>query len=377
MRMMGKLVDIGYTSTEVRKIPYDLTFSLRYYKKTFGFFIRTSRRHDNTFTRIGEKLNTHFADLQKHCSLLQELPSMRFNTDDEEDNHFVLTVPPRTAVYSPSEVFFQTLGFGFHRAIETEYRSIEGSNAARNIPRKIVRGVFNEGFDAMVIRGEALSATGNLNANLFPNTEMPNTLPVQIELLEMENMVMPLPDTEDERQEATKANALRLLTMQMERIRQELGLKTNVLQVISGAEDVVYIGNRKFAGANMIISIEFNEDMAKAYGWTAGQLMQFPLEVDRTYEISIKGSHTDPFISRYPIVAKMAGFGSSNSYVDGQGYTAIMGYLRGGDHKIITNGILFDSDCTYVTLQFIDKQQKVVRFEDGHLISMLIAFTPL
>lgn len=371
--MLGKLIDLDYTCTEVRSIPYDIQFGVEYFQKTFPFFIRTSVKVDNKVERVARKLDTHFAEMARAYPLLQNLPSLSYNVDDDRDCHFVAVLPPRTEIYSSSDVFFQTLGFGFAPEVRPKLRDMSGGSK-RLTAQKVVRGIFNDSWETIQVRGEAVEQGVSIDEMLRPNATMPPTIHIQVQFDQHPLMTMPLPRGEEERQPATRANALRLLALQMDRIREGLALKTNLIEVVPGTADSLYIGNRAYPGANMGLVLSFNPEMSRAFGWEPGQEMHFPLEAARTYEISVKTRQEDPFFGRYPLVVRMAGFGQSISHVDGQGYTSILGYVRGKEQKIVSNEILFDSDCTYVTLQFLDKQQALFKFEDVFQISMLMSF---
>ena len=380
MKMLGRPVDITYTSTGAREIPCHVLADVEFYEKTYPFFIRTNQGADNSIEKVDQKLDVHFKEMSKQYPLLQSLPSLHLNSDDDNDLHFVVSLPPRTSLYCSNEFFFRSVGLADNGDIQLTRRDMS-AGGKRLVSEKVVTGFFNPSQDQQrQYRGESIPPGSLITAVTFGKTTMPATSHFQVEFLETRHILLQTPPGEERLQPATKENALRLIRLQAERLRQVLNLKANLLEILPGGGETVFIGNRAFLGANMTISLTFNPFMAAAYGWQAGQALVFPLDTARIYDIQVRSQKADPFVGLYPITMRMAGFGSSNSYVDGHGYTAIMAYIKqkgGGDIEMTTVGMLFDSDCTYVTMQFLDKQRNIVSFSDGHMISLLMKFQSL
>lgn len=379
MKMLGRVVDVTYNSTGVRNIPYQIGLSAEFYVKQFPFFIRTGARQDNAIEKVAKKLENHFEDMSKAYPLLQTLPSITLNQDDDLDIHFLVSLPARTALYSSSNQFFRGLGLGDAPEVRTARRDMSGGS--KKLPAtKIVTGAFNDMHYPIQFRGDSLIPGTTMNELTLANTIMPETMSVQVEFMGTDRFVIGTPPGEQQEQPATKENAVRLLRIQAERIRQNLNLKSNLIDILPGSGDTVYIGNRAFPGANLVLTLQFNNPMSDAYGWQRGQQLVFPLETARTYDIQVRSQRADPFAGKYPIVMRMAGFGSSSSFIQDHGYSSIMAYQRergGGDIDLTTVAMIFDSDATYVNMQFIDKQRNVVSFLDGHEISLLMKFQPL
>jgi hypothetical protein len=388
MKSLGKLVDVTYNSTTgVRNIPSDMEFKMDWTQRRFNFYIRTGKRDDNVNTKVATKFEKHFADLAKEFPLLRAVPEISFNTDDENDNHYELFLPPRSSIYSSSEYFFRVIGFQAEPRLRTARKDMAGL-VGRTAVHKTVYCIINpDDHNPLDLRGVSVLADGTLNDMLpsAPNVPLatPATMPpamhLQVEFLDSATFMLPGLHGEALQQPATKENAVRLMNAQFERIRNTLGLRTNVFDIVPGAGNTVYIGNRAFPGANVRLTVQFNAAMAEAYGWAPGQQMYFPLDSSRTYDIQVRGRVPDPFEGKYPIIMRMAGFGNCDSYIEGHGYNAVLGYLRekGDKISITTQGIVFDSDQTYVTMQFLNKQREVVTFTEGHEISMLMTFKSL
>jgi hypothetical protein len=387
MKSLGKLVDVTYTSTGVRTIPADMQFSMDYTQRRFSFHIRTGKKSDNTNTKVGKKFETHFADLAKEFPLLRAHPEITFNTDDEKDNHYEIFLPARSSIYSSSEHFFRVIGFRNETRVKTMRKDMAGL-VGRKAVHKTVYCIINQNDHTPIdIRGDTVLAEDTLD-DLLPSAPnvplalpavMPAAMHLQIEFLDSSTFALPGLTGDALQQPATKENAVRLMNAQFERIRNTLGLKTNTFDVVPGGGNTVYIGNRAFPGANVRLTVQFNAAMAEAFGWAPRQQMYFPLDSARTYDIQVQSNRADPFEGHYPIVMRMAGFGSSDSYIEGHGYNAVMGYLREKGEKIsiTTQGIVFDTDQAYVTMEFLNKRREVVTFREGHEISLLMTFKSL
>ena len=378
-KMLGQLVDLYATSTGNKRIPYNMTFWLEQEQRYYNFFIKTNLPQQNKISNVAAKLDTHFAAMEKEYPLMDELPSMTYNQDDDENPHFELELPPRTAMYSSSELFFNSLGFAKNQRIQRAAREI--TVAGRGGKRTSVRevwGVFNRTAAHLLVLGDPIFPGGTMDAEV-PEEAFPAQMHIQVEILNSGQLELQMPDGEPEEQEVTTDNAARLLDLQFERIRERLHLKVNPLEVITGRDGLIYIGNRASPGSHLRLLLRFNDRMSEAFGWVPGQTIVFPLETARTYDINIAGPRDDPFEGLYPINLKMSSYGQAISYVDGVGYTAVMGWLRDRTDKrsLISSSNIYVADGSYITIEFLDKFDNRVVFKDEHKITMLLMFQSL
>jgi hypothetical protein len=376
-RMWGKLVDIHYQSVRARDIRSVMTVGISYRHNFYPFGIRTGPAANNAIEAVAINLDRHFGDMARLYPLLQDVPRITLNTVDRNDVHFEVELPARTQLYTTSPVFFAMLRMPAGE-VKLERRDVVTGRAPASM---IVLGFFNAEYHSVKFRGEELEPGVTLNELLPRGQRMPGNIKLQAEFVDSRRLEIDTPPNEDDVQPATKGNAVRLLRLQFERIRRLLNLRENTIEVVPGPGPTVFVGNRGFPGAGMTMTVEFNPEMTAAYSWEEGQQLVLALDSPRPYEIQVASKRHDPFRDSYPLTIKLSGFGSSNSFIDNHGYTAVLAYLRElkkGEIDITTaTGIIFDTDCTYMTLEFLDKRRNRVTFKEEHEITLVLSFKPL
>ena len=377
-RCLGKLRHISFTGTDIREIPYHLHFWLVQNSRRYSFMIKTDVLDGNKPVKLSKKLGDHLVEASEAFPLQPDLPDLYYNQDDEEDPHFELTLPGRSAFYSASELFFIGLGFFKHEHLRQETREVGGRRGQKKATKRVF-GFFNTSTRVALFRGDTMHAGMSLNANVlqvFRDTPLPATMQLQVELLDWGRQVIQLPPGEPRRLPATKQNAVRLLSMQLRRVAVVLGLRENTMDVISGAGDTVHISNRAFVHAGITLQIEFNAEMASAYGLDEGQMLVFPLDQTRTYDLQVRSVKDNPFIGLYPVIMKASGFGHPISFVEGLGHSTVFAYLNDAadKHPILTDGLMFATERTFVTIEFFDRNKQLIVFKDGHKIEILMSF---
>jgi hypothetical protein len=370
-RCVGKPRHLSYTGTAIREIPYEVRFWVIQHNKTFPFVIKTDVVDSNKPPKLEKKLKDHLATMSDIFPLQEALPDMYYDEDNDELPHFVVELPPRTALYSSNMLFMLGLGFAKDNRLKEETREIGGRGKKKTT--KQVYGFFNHGLKAQTYRGGVFHKGTPMNANVPKDIPMPDSMQVQVELNDWGRQPLPLLASERQRWPATKENAIRFLTLQLGRIVRVVNLKENPFDVVSGSGDVVQISNRASAGAGMSIQIELNEEMLSAYGLTQGHLMTFPLSQTRSYELLVRSRKDDPFRGLYPIVMRASGSGLPISYVEGLGHISLFAYIN-DKQPILTEGIRFETERNFLTIQFYDKNKQLVVFQDGHRIEMLMSF---
>ena len=171
------------------------------------------------------------------------------------------------------------------------------------------------------------------------------------------------------------------LKLLLEQARLEAGLTENLLDVEAGTQNHVYITNRLFldaktaakTNAGIGFNIGFPPDLCVAFGLRLNQILTFNFSVVRTFELTIKDKVPDPFQGRYPINVIRVGGGEANSMIEGLGAVALVGTLNEIPPHI-SEGTVFYSDRTYLTVEFWDRARERVTFQDEYVMSMLLTF---
>lgn len=373
-RCIGKPRQISFSSTGVRDIPYHIYVSLTQRKKIYPFVVKTDNIDNNRPEKVAARLANHFNAAEDVFPLQRNLPRMTYNTDDLEDPHWILDMPGRSALYSAQSEFFLGLGFGKHKHLASLNRLMGGRG--RTPAYKETVGFYNTSRAQMLYRGETMWLGDSINTFLGRTRIVPPECQLQIELMDWGRITIPSPDDEEKRQPATKENAIRILTAQLERIAEAFSLVSNPIQLISGPGDVIKLRcEAQVKDPGMGLAVLFNPEMIEAYSLNEGPLMSFPLNTTRTVEFEVRDSKHDPFENMYPILMRAAGFGLPISYVEGLGHTSVFAYLPGksGD-RILSDGVTLETERSYLSVQFYDRDQKLVVFKDGHKMSLLLQF---
>lgn len=370
----GKVRQISYTSTGVREIPYEVyAWLTQGSNNTYPFVLKTEIAERNKPPAMASRLQRHFDAADAAFPMVHNVPRLTY--DDGEYPHWQLDLPARSCFYSSDETFFVGLGFGFSDGFKPGVRQMGGRGRA--LTSKDVFGFFNYSTLPISILGAEMFPGTSLNANLPRGTEVPDNMQLQIELMDWGRQTITLPFLENATQPATKENAVRLLGLQMERVAAAFTLTENPIKVLAGTGDVVKLKNQEYEdNITVSLQLELNEAMAEAYGLGPGQIFVFPLNASHSYDLIVRDRKDDPFEGLYPIVMRSTSSGQPISYVEGVGHTTVFAYLneKSDRHPVITDGLTFETDRSFVTFQFLDRNKEIVVFKDGHRIEMLMMF---
>jgi hypothetical protein len=378
-KCLGKPRHLSFNNVEPKDIHYSLNFRILHNKPTFKFYLNTKvdPTNDNSAAKVGEKLDKHFTNVDRQWPILTKLPCVYYMEDNDEYPHFVVELPPRTAVYSSSKEFFAGLGFGLHDDLQRGYKPM--AERGTNVSLREVFGFFNAGMEAKVYEAKTMRPNSTMQ-DWFADGKIPPFLFVQVEFLDTYLGSMGLQSFRRAKYPASKRNAIPNIISIIERIRNHSGLMSNPFLVEAGPGETFSISNRAIEHSGITVEFYFNEDMAEAFGVDSADAMIFPLEATRTFTFSIRSTAIDPFLGRYPVLMKSSAFGSAVSYVDGiDGYQPIMAVINemSDRYPIITNGLVFDTDKTYLTVEFYDKNKQLVVFTEAREMSILFTFQSL
>ena len=374
-RNLGKPRQITFSPGEPPLIEYMITATLEQGIRFFPFRLLTPTRKSWEAAEIGSRLAKNESKLA--YPLQRRLPELYFNDAEEDDMHFVVSLPPNTAFYTTNNLFFSAIGYDGHPALEKDIREIGGRGT--RVVQKDVYGFFNETDQFQEIRGE--STPPNLViTDVFPNVRFPKSIQFQCQVNDVPEKVIRLPMN----MRALPANrdmAVMVLTTLSEAIRIKFDLKENPFEIAAGVSPKTLLwSNRATENEKAKIVVHFPGDLAQKFGFTPVTALTFKLDTPRTYTLEFQSQPEDPFSKLYPVTAKVNSFGNSVSYVEGFGYLPILAVFNdqlGQCPPIITNGLMFNADKTYLTVEFIDKDRQIITFQHHYTISMLFSFQHL
>ena len=105
-------------------------------------------------------------------------------------------------------------------------------------------------------------------------------------------------------------------------------------------------------------------------------ILNFPLDHYQEQKISPCKADEDPLEDVYPLTLAVAGAGQAKHYVDGLGYISILSHM----HDRLSyhgTGVDFQSGVQHLTVYFLNRESKRVRFERGMNFFLTMAFEPL
>ena len=373
-RCLGKPRQISFTGNALREIPYNISVWLTQTRRTYPFVIKTNVPNNNKSGPLATKLRNHFDASEDSFPLQGNLPRMSYIEEDIEDPHWVLELPGRSEFYCSNELFFYGLQFGKHPDLQGLQREMGGRGTARTT--KKVNGFFNYSDLPLTVRSDTMHYGDSLDSNL--GVQLPDSMQLQIELMDWGRQNL-FPYYHERRlQPANKENAVRIASALMDRMTLHFGFKSCPISIVSSSGDTVLFSSQRFAdNPGVTLTFEFNPEMSAAYGITEGHRFIFPLDTPRAFELQIKNVKDDPFVGLYPIVMRATGSGQPILYVEGMGHTSIFAYLTDktdNRHPILTDGMTFETERSFIIIEFFDRNKQLVVFKDGHKIEMLIQF---
>jgi hypothetical protein len=378
-KVLGKPKSLSFSPVGDRKVHYSLTYWVKYPKNYYPFFIRADDISKNKALAVGQKLQNHYIQLGGAFPLLESLPRLAYIQEGEDVDrrpHFELELPPRSAFYSNTEHFFVGLGFGKNRRLQVMQKTM---SVASVVGYRDVYGFENTGYTTQTYTSHEMQPGVSMN-QVLGLENLPKELFLQAELLDSKKFEVTSPLGQFEPDLATGERAAVLLPLLLERIRLQRDWKNNPFEVVLGVNDTVHLSNKATRAANMKVYLQLGPELCDAFGMSPTQAMSFPLDVVSTYDLNLR-SRGDPFARLRPVILQTNSFGSAISYIDGSGYQPILGVLL--DHsndqqqEFYSTGVVFDTDKTYMTIDFLDKNRQRITFKDDLNLSLLMTFKSL
>jgi len=371
-------LNVTFTSTTVRQLPFSVAFWLEFDKATYPFGIKTDNPAANTAQNLETKFKEHFKDFATQLPLCQRLPNLSYNTDDPMACFFELELPPRTSFYTSNPLLFQGLNMDKDIMYIEAMRPIAPKN--RNPTMKAVYGFFNAQGAPMLVQGNVIGPGTSIDVMVREGKKFPAMTICQIEMLNTAPLQLLQLPGEPRVQLASRDNAVRVLQLVFDHIRRALHLSANMIDVTATAEEVVSITNRSTQGAGVTLCVQMNGELAEAVGLGDRRLLEFPLDTVRTIDMRFRSADSHPFSSTdFPVIVRAFCHGNATSYVQGVGEMTILAILDEKEAKfpVLSSGLLFSSDMTYLTVQFLDRHFLPITFTDGYEIAMIVKFRSL
>lgn len=356
-------------------IDYSVFYRAELDKRTASFSVMTGARQRTSAQDMDRKMQGHFADIGSKFPLLHPRLLPRIEYDDEmvHAERFQLVLPPRTAIYSTSELFFPSLGFRDHPNLRVLWKQV-GNRPTTAQTR--VYGFYNASeTDSFIVEStEIMPPKMTMAERLGDGAVFPNQMGVQLQMERLNFRELYLANNEGLNVPVNLTEAVNHLTLLLEQARIAAGLTMNLIDVVAGTGNTIYLTNRVFPEGGVSLTLFFPIQVSRALGLRDMQVLNFNFDVVRTFELNVKDKVPDPFQGRYPVHAVMCGFGEANSYLEGVGTVPIFATLIEGRKKPLSDGAVIQNDRTYLTLEFRDREGERIAFQDAYVISMLLNF---
>jgi hypothetical protein len=370
--------------TTPRMISYSLNYFYRLNNPTYPFVVRTKGGTSRRMDDLGRRLVAHMDNIAQAFPLQMSVPLLWYNTDDANDPHYEVRLPPRSGLYSSHELFFAGLGFleGYPGVDppQTTMTAIGGRSRRKTTAR--VWGFFNEAPDAIqTFRGGRVSGayTMDVITQVTDESQYPTEMQVQAEIFEINNATDRRYVYLDQgtRAEATLSVAMTALDAMLETLKSLLHLKYQMIDVTTNGKDEIVLTNRALPGSGSAIILILDDEMADAFDYPRQRSLIFYMDTVRSYSISVPSSTLDPFKDSYPVSMISQGTGPVTSWIEGLGYANLLGVMReSGERKAIeSEGTVFSVNQTDLTLQFKDSSRNDVVFKNDHQLDLMMKFT--
>lgn len=377
-KVMGKPKTLTFTPVGDRTVIYDFTYWVEYKRNRFDFVLHTHDALKNKpASSLDSKFRDHFRNVGKTWPLNQTLPHLYYDDDEVGHERFVLQLPPRTALYSSSEYFFIGLGFGTHKFLRQNVRNMTVNRIRSD---RQVWGFFNNSNEAMDYQGEEMSPGTAMNVNVGIGQPLPANMTVVVELLNSNRHVARINLPAATEHAATPGRAERLISFLLERVVASLEWGANPFEVVAEPNNVLTISNNAIPNSEIRFFMRFSDEFAEMFGLDAGHALSFDFDLPKKYELRLQPQQ-DPLAGKKPVMLKTNSFGPINSFVDGSGYQAVLGvildYSDRHGYIIYSTGMVFDTDKTYLTIEFLDKNRQPIKFKQMFDINMMMTFKSL
>jgi hypothetical protein len=369
-----------------RQIRYALTYFFRLAEPTYPFVLKTRGAGiSRTMEDVSNRLTVHMENVARAFPLQASVPSLYYDTKDDNDPHWEVRLPPRSAIYSSDELFFSGLGFleGYPLEVDEPQESV-AMIGGRNRRKKVARvwGFYNHSYDEVFpFRGVKAGPGVTMDSlALAVADDFPADMQVQAELFEVTNVtdrrVVTLED-DGNRSAASLGTAVTALETMLETVKFELNLRYQLIDVATDGQEEIVLSNKPLVGTGCTIILIMDDEMSEAFQLPRQRSFIFYIDAPRSYSFRVPSAAPDPFKGCYPVTVVSQGFGPVVSWVEGLGYVNLFGVLReGGDRKAVeSEGSEFDVNQTFLTLQFLDSARQPVVFAAEHQLDLMMKFT--
>ena len=364
---LGKIRKLSSFVSAPREITPRCSFSLTHQNKFHSFNLK-GRRADEDAQRpagIARRLQAHLdtAGKEKFPSF-QGRPVIQYDEDLPAGGALVLTLPPKTALYTTNEALFPALGFP-DQLIESATVPVPTGSTGRMMHAQVF-GLWNEQADNVIYYTDPFTPTETLKERFTAwEMTMPPSFRMQVEYLNWQPFFIETPAPVREEPGAIMLALDWLCRTASARFQ----LKTSPINIATsavGGPPQLLLSCVGQPNASATFVMHFDDETCKVLGLVPLQEVSFALNTSRTQTMTLKsGMRRDPFLGLYPITVLSVGSGLAQSWVEGLGFVPVMGVVEDEKKPIFSEGLVFETDLCSLHLEFYDFAQRKIVFQDN------------
>ena len=377
-KFRGKVLSL-HSTVDSSDLTYRLTAEMKRTREASYF----TDRYLNPFQlgqtpdKLGRNFKDHANEMAKKLPCFYELPRHGYEPVSDDDPHghkrFTVSLPPYSYVISTDPGFFPSIGLATY-----EKRPGRANSDDPEAPLRELTGFFNDTETTTVHHGSSFSGNEDMQVSYqvmvgsYPPTgsqkvesgwypikrplELPGARGTDLQTV-----------TESMSKLISAAHRVFRLTEGFLRVTRE---EDNVLELRAAGDEW---WGRAAEGHSM--AIEFDPGLAY-FLQLDSPTMTFPLSQYQEQKLTPRKTGEDPLEDVYPLTLATVGGGPAKHYVDGLGYISILSHMH---DKLSYHGagLDFESGVQHLTVYFLNRESKRVRFERGMHFFLTMAFEPL
>jgi hypothetical protein len=364
--------------------------------RVYPFILATHKSKDaadkhNTPPDVISRLDVHRKAYIKIWPEFKEHPLIYYDQDtNRAEPGYVVQLPPRTAIYTTNRQLWYSMGF---RSKVVEDQRVIGGRGSK-IAKSVVHGFFNmQKTRVLEIKADVYIMPGQKLEDFLEEGQtrkaaeasMPARTQLQVEFLDLEGVNLTYGGGAGYPADAdTMIDRIREIC---KAFTDQYNLATNFIDcypVTAGGNSKsgnLVLANRAMVGSKMQMSLRFGRELAQSLRLPAEHALIFALGTTRSYVLSLDDGRSDPFSGHYPVMVFSPGTGDPGNYVEGLGrlpfFACISELGSGGERKIYTEGVPFETDFSNLQLIFTDHSLKRIAFKKEAVMHLLLKFKPV
>jgi hypothetical protein len=353
-------------------IEYGLNLVVDRPENQFNFVLSDPFASSVKMESLTRRLREHFQNVVRHFEAAEVVPLLWFDdTTNPRHPRFKLRLPPRTAIYSTNPLFWEVL-------LMPKYDDKEGVQIkTRTETAKFqVFGYWNfSSEDTITINGKRGHYPGVKFTDILDGLQNPEDPPAAVQVtVEFFNPIeKTLVSNGEHVVERLKMSQMIDLLLRQTSTYCNFNLD-NLVSVSIVGQNTIRISNTILSNTTRIVlRVTLNEPVTRALGWPKNFPLRFPLNVATQYDFNFTEPSSDIFAGLYPVTVLLEGYGEAKHYIEGRGYSSVLGVLR-ENQPPMWEPVIFETDYYNMRISFVDFASKLISFVNKSELNMIMHF---